>query len=67
MIPNVLLVSAIWAIIITIITNHIMVIVENRKAEKRRQSIKRYYAQMYYAAPSEREAEYWLDKYNKGV
>lgn len=38
-----------------------------RKQDKQRQKVKRYYMQMYYKAPSLREAEYWLDKYNKGV
>jgi hypothetical protein len=66
MILNVLIITTIFAIILYFPCVRIVEYVEQREKDKHRQAVKRYYMTMYFDAPSEREAEYWLDKYNKG-
>lgn len=66
MILNALIITTIFAIILYFPCVRIVEYVEQREKDKHRQAVKRYYMTMYLDAPSEREAEYWLDKYNKG-
>lgn len=67
MILNAIIILSIFAVILYFPLEKFEKYREKRKKDKRRQKVKRYYMQMYYNAPSLREAEYWLDKYNKGV
>lgn len=66
MILNALIIATIFAIIFYFPCVRIIEYVEQREKDKRRQAVKRYYMTMYFDAPSKREAEYWLEKYNKG-
>lgn len=67
MILNAIIILSIFAVILYFPVEKVKEYKEKRKRDKHRQEVKRYYMQMYYKAPSLREAEYWLDKYNKGV
>ena len=67
MIPNVIIILFVSIVILYFPVERLKKYITKRKQDKQRQKVKRYYMQMYYKAPSLREAEYWLDKYNKGV
>lgn len=66
MILNAIIILSIFAVILYFPLEKVEKYRKKRKKDKHRQEVKRYYMQMYYKAPSLREAEYWLDKYNKG-
>lgn len=63
---NFLIVVFIFAVALYFPTEKFIKWAKKRDDDRHRQQAKKFFMKMYYAAPSEREAEYWREKYNKG-